>query len=118
VQESFIPQLHGMQFVSVEEQVCHMRYAIRYVTFRYKKGYAVCTIKITYQMGDLPKRTAFHDGTMAARKLSMNVIQQCIGKLEPRIKQLLLSAGPISPGQGMRDQSRKMFDRRMDRRHL
>ncbi|RYR76067.1 hypothetical protein Ahy_A01g000658 isoform A [Arachis hypogaea] len=31
------------------------------------------------------------DGTMAARKLAMNVIQQCIGKLEPSIKQFLLS---------------------------
>ncbi|CAJ2649386.1 unnamed protein product [Trifolium pratense] len=29
--------------------------------------------------------------TMAARRLAMNVIQQCVGKLEPSIKQLLLS---------------------------
>ncbi|XP_004507589.1 sister chromatid cohesion protein PDS5 homolog A-like [Cicer arietinum] len=29
--------------------------------------------------------------TMAARRLAMNVIQQCMGKLEPCIKQLLLS---------------------------
>jgi sister-chromatid-cohesion protein PDS5 len=28
---------------------------------------------------------------MAARRLAMNVIQQCVGKLEPSIKQLLLS---------------------------
>ncbi|KAK7246004.1 hypothetical protein RIF29_40861 [Crotalaria pallida] len=31
------------------------------------------------------------DTTAAARKLSVNVIQQCIGKLEPGIKQFLLS---------------------------
>ncbi|XP_061344321.1 sister chromatid cohesion protein PDS5 homolog A [Gastrolobium bilobum] len=31
------------------------------------------------------------DVTGAARKLSMNVIQQCVGKLEPTIKQFLLS---------------------------
>ncbi|XP_027339072.1 sister chromatid cohesion protein PDS5 homolog A-A [Abrus precatorius] len=31
------------------------------------------------------------DITAAARKLSMNVIQQCIGKLEPSIKQFLLA---------------------------
>ncbi|KAJ1400370.1 hypothetical protein SESBI_29577 [Sesbania bispinosa] len=28
---------------------------------------------------------------MAARRLAMNVIQQCVGKLEPSIKQFLLS---------------------------
>lgn len=28
---------------------------------------------------------------MAAKRLAMNVIQQCVGKLEPSIKQLLLS---------------------------
>jgi sister-chromatid-cohesion protein PDS5 len=28
---------------------------------------------------------------MAARRLAMTVIQQCVGKLEPSIKQLLLS---------------------------
>ncbi|KAI5414430.1 sister chromatid cohesion protein PDS5 homolog A isoform X3 [Lathyrus oleraceus] len=31
------------------------------------------------------------DVTMAARRLAMNVIQQCMGRLEPSIKQLLLS---------------------------
>ena len=49
---------------------------------------------------------------MAARRLAMNVIQQCIGKLEPSINQFLLSliSGDNKPVNSQVEYHRVIYD--------